>query len=150
MTATVFIAASPLEVWGVVADVRRTAEWSPECVGVTLIGRMGRGALLMGRNRRGRVRWITVSRIVEFEPEVAIGWTVLTNRSRWRYELQPAAGGTEVIETRRTPRGVGRFATWFTRTFLDGQTQHDDELEAGMSAGLERIKVIVETVRVSR
>lgn len=146
LTACVDIGAPPLDVWRVVADVRRTGEWSPECVGVTPIGRVRRGALMLGRNRRGRVRWVTLSRIVEYQPGVAIGWTVLTNRSRWCYELRPTTGGTAVVQTRRTPRGEGRFALWFTRAFLEGQAEHDNELEAGMAAGLERIKLMVEAV----
>jgi hypothetical protein len=119
-------------------------------VGVTPLGQIRKGALMLGRNRRGRVRWITLSRIDEYAPGVAIGWTVLTNRSQWRYELRPVAGGTAVKQTRLTPRGEGRFALWFTRVFLQGQAQHDDELEAGMLAGLQRIKAIVASSSVSR
>lgn len=128
-----------------ISDVARTGEWSPECVSVTPIGRVRNGALLFGRNRRGRVGWVTLSRVFEYEPGVAIGWTVLTNRSQWRYELRPTEAGTSVTQTRRTPRGEGRFALWFTRRFLDGQARHDDELEAGMASGLQRIKALVES-----
>jgi uncharacterized protein YndB with AHSA1/START domain len=150
LTAFVDIAAPPAAVWRLVADVRRTGEWSPECTGVTPLGRMRRGCLLLGCNRRGAVRWVTLSRVTEFEPDAAIGWTVLTNRSRWRYELRSTALGTAVVQTRRTPRGEGRFALWFTRAFLDGQAVHDDELEGGMAAGLERIKRLVEADTDSR
>ncbi|SDJ22168.1 Polyketide cyclase / dehydrase and lipid transport [Frankineae bacterium MT45] len=146
LTASINIAASREAVWRVVADVRRTGEWSPECVSVTPIGRLRAGSFLLGRNRRGRIRWVTLSRVTECEPAAAIAWTVLTNRSRWRYELQTDANGTTVIETRRTPRGESRFALWFTRVFLEGQAVHDDELESGMAAGLGRIKRIVESV----
>lgn len=144
LTATVDIAASPQQVWRVVADLRRTGEWSPECKGVTPLGRTRKGTLLLGRNRRGRVRWVTLSRVDEYEPDLAIAWTVLTNRSVWRYELRPGPVGTVLVHTRRTPRGEGRFALWFTRVLLDGQVEHDDELEAGMTVGLERIKVLLE------
>ena len=147
LTASVDIDAPCAAVWLVVADVRRTGEWSPECTSVTPLGRVRRGSLLLGRNRRGKVRWATLSRITEFEPDTAIGWTVLTNRSRWRYELRAAQHGTSVVQTRRTPRGEGRFALWFTRAFLNGQAVHDDELEAGMAAGLDRIKRLVEAER---
>lgn len=147
LTAFIDIAAPPAAVWRVVVDVRRTGEWSPECTGVTPLGRVRRGSLLLGRNRRGKVRWVTLSRITELEPHAAIGWTVLTNRSRWRYELRASRQGTSVVQTRRTPRGEGRFALWFTRALLDGQAVHDDELEAGMAAGLNRIKCLVEAER---
>jgi hypothetical protein len=146
LTATAEIAASPAGVWRVVSDVRRTGEWSPECRRVVPLGPLRRGALLIGFNRRGWVRWATVSRVTSFEPERAIEWVVLTNRSRWRYELRRGPGGTTVTQTRRTPRGEGRFALWFTRRFLDGQAVHDDELEDGMREGLRRIKAIAESL----
>ena len=38
------------------------------------------------------------------------------------------------------PAGVGNFARLFTRVLLGGQVPHDDELEAGMRRGLERIR----------
>lgn len=148
LTASIDVDAPPADVWRIVADVRRTGEWSPECVGVTPLGRLATGSFLFGRNRRGRVRWVTVSRITEFRPDAAIGWTVLTNRSQWRYELHPAGAGTRVVQTRETPRGEGRFAVWFTGRFLGGQADHDDELEAGMAAGLQRIKGLAEQASV--
>jgi len=69
---------------------------------------------------------------------------VLTNRSEWRYQLRPNGTGTSITHTRRTPRGEGRFAVWFTRAFLGGQALHDAELEQGMNRGLHRIKAIAE------
>ncbi|GAB2488045.1 SRPBCC family protein [Jatrophihabitans fulvus] len=140
LTATLDVAAPADALWAVVSDVGRTGEWSPECRAVTALGGVRRGGLLLGRNRRGGTRWVTLSRITEVEPGRAIGWTVLTNRSQWRYELQSLGPDTtRVVQTRRTPRGEGRFALWFTRRFLDGQATHDDELEAGMADGLRRI-----------
>lgn len=111
---------------------------------MTPLGRLRGGTLLLGWNRRARVHWVTLSRVTEYEPGAAIGWTVLTNRSCWRYELSASREGTLVVQTRRTPRGEGRFALWFTRVFLGGQAGHDDELEVGMATGLERIKYLVE------
>jgi hypothetical protein len=69
---------------------------------------------------------------------------VLTNRSEWRYELRPTATGTSITQTRRTPRGEGRFALLFTRVLLGGQARHDAELERGMRDGLQRIATLVE------
>jgi uncharacterized protein YndB with AHSA1/START domain len=144
LTATIEVAASPDQVWNVVSDVRRTGEWSPECSQVLPLGRLRAGALLVGVNRRNRVRWVTLSRVISFLPGQEIGWVVLTNRAEWRYRLQPTATGTLIVHTRRTPRGEGRFAVLFTRALLGGQAGHDDELEQGMNHGLQRIKAIVE------
>jgi hypothetical protein len=139
LTATLDVAASPDRVWDVVADVRRTGEWSPECRRVLPLGRLRPGALLVGVNRRRRVGWVTLSRVTTCTPGRELGWVVLTNRSEWRYRLEPNGSGTTITQTRRTPRGEGRFALWFTRVLLDGQATHDDELEEGMAEGLRRI-----------
>jgi hypothetical protein len=140
----VLISATPRAVWALVSDVRRTGEWSPECVRVVPIGGSRRGSFLLGINRRAKVRWATVSRLNVYDPEHEIGWTVLTNRAEWRYLLEPSDTGTQLTETRRTPRGEGVFAVWFTKRLLGGQVPHDDELEAGMQTGLRRIKQLVE------
>jgi hypothetical protein len=144
LTANIHIAAAGPIVWAVVADVRRTGEWSPECTRVVPVGDLRRGSLLIGINRRAKVRWATVSRVHAYRPQYEIGWTVLTNRSEWTYRLDEDGGGTLLTETRRTPRGEGRFAVWFTNRLLGGQARHDDELEAGMRTGLERIKLLAE------
>jgi hypothetical protein len=146
LTASIEVAASPAKVWRVVSDVRRTGEWSPECSRVLPLGRLRVGALLLGLNHRKRVRWATLSRVITYLPDREIGWRVLTNRSEWRYQLRPGPLGTSITHTRRTPRGESRFALWFTRAFLGGQTCHDAELEHGMDQGLQRIKAIAEAL----
>jgi hypothetical protein len=144
LRASIDIAARPADVWAVVSDLRRTGEWSPECSRVVPVGGVRAGGWLLGLNRRGPVRWATVSRIVHVDPAGEITWKVLTNGSVWTYRLEPAGTGTRLVETRETPRGVSGFARWFTERFLGGLCGHDDELEAGMAGGLERIRSIVE------
>ena len=146
LTASIEVAAPPAAVWRVVSDVRRTGEWSPECRRVVPLGPLRLGTLLIGVNRRDRVRWTTVSRVISCDVGREIGWRVLTNRSEWRYQLQPGPGGTVITQTRRTPRGEGRFALWFTRALLGGQAPHDAELAEGMVCGLERIRDLVEAL----
>jgi hypothetical protein len=65
---------------------------------------------------------------------------VLTNGAIWTYQLEPVEGGTQVIETRETPEGVGGSARAFTRVLVGGQDVHDNELQAGMKQSLERMK----------
>lgn len=146
LTACTEVAASPATVWRVVSDVRRTGEWSPECSAVFPLGRLRVGTLLLGLNRRGRVRWPTLSRVTTWAPGEEVGWVVLTNRARWGYELRPGAVGTSLVQTRRTPRGENRFALLFTRVLLGGQERHDGELEQGMEQGLRRIAAIAEAL----
>jgi hypothetical protein len=144
LNASIEITAPVADVWRIVSDVRRTGEWSPECVRVRPLGRVRRGAFLIGFNRRGRARWATLSRVVRFEPDQEIAWHVLTNKSVWSYTLRPTERGCELTSARRTPDGVGRVAALFTSAFLGGQAAHDTELEAGMRSGLERIKALAE------
>ena len=144
LNASVEIAAPLASVWAIVSDVRRTREWSPECRRVVPFGTVEVGRLFLGVNRRGLVTWATLSRITTYQVEREIGWLVLTNRAEWSYLLQAAGDGTRVTQTRRTPRGVASVATSFAKHLLGGVSGHDDELEAGMHAGLRRIKEIAD------
>ena len=147
LEASVDVAAEPADVWRIVGDIRRTGEWSPECSRALPLGQVRKGGWILGFNHHRRVRWVTLSRIVRFDPEREIAWKVLTNRSVWSYHLRTIDDGTRLTETRETPRGVGGFARVFTKVLLGGQVAHDDELEAGMTAGLERIKTMIQTPR---
>lgn len=145
LAASAEIAAPPRAVWQVISDVRRTGEWSPECRRVVPLGPVRAGCWMLGINHRRRVWWVTLSRIGRLASEQEIAWRVVTNGSVWSYRLGAIPGGTQVTQTRETPAGVGRVAGWFTRMFLGGQCDHDDELEAGMAHGLQQIKAIVES-----
>ena len=52
--------------------------------------------------------------------------------SRVALSARAIAGGTQIMQTRDTPRGISPFARAFTRALLGGQPGHDDELEVGM------------------
>lgn len=143
LDAQLEVRAAADTVWRVVSDVRRTGEWSPECRRVVPLGRVRAGTFMVGFNRRGSIRWATLSRVTRFEPGREIEWKVMTNRAVWSYRIDATTTATLLTHTRRTPRGEGRFALLFTRLFLGGQGEHDDELERGMRDGLERIATIV-------
>jgi hypothetical protein len=144
LSASIDIAAPPSAVWALVSDLARTGEWSPECHRVHPLGHIRAGCWLVGFNRRGAARWATLSRVVGYQPGQEIAWRVLTNGAVWTYRIAATPTGTRLIETRQTPNGISPFAGWFTRRFLGGQHRHDDELEAGMGAGLSQIKAIIE------
>lgn len=144
LAATIEIAAPPEAVWRVVADVRRTGEWSPECRKVLARGTIGAGSRFVGINRRGFVAWPTTAKVVRFEPGRAIAWRVAENGSTWSYELEPTAGGTRLTERREAPTGVTWLSSAFTTALLGGNEGHSQELEEGMRAGLVTIKGIVE------
>lgn len=144
LAASAEIAAPPRAVWQVISDVRRTGQWSPECRRVVPLGPVRTGCWMLGINYRRRVWWVTVSRIGRYAPQEEIAWRVVTNGAVWSYRLSAIPEGTRVTETRETPAGVGRVASWFTRALLGGQRDHDNELEAGMARGLRKIKAIAE------
>ncbi len=141
LRASTDVGASPRDTWQTVGGVRRT-EWSPSACASFRSGGCGAEAGCWVLNRRGRVRWATLSRVVRFEPEIAC--SVATNRSVGAYQLEPVGSGTRLTETRQAPDGIGRGASAFTRLHLGGQRHQDDELETGMRQGLERIRAILQ------
>jgi hypothetical protein len=99
------IAAPADKVWGLVSDLPRMGEWSPENVGGTWDnGATGPavGATLTGRNRNGFRRWSTTATVVACEPGRVFEIAITTRRapiSNWRYEFEPAAEGCRVTES---------------------------------------------------
>lgn len=102
------IADAPVEsVWRVVADVTRTGEWSHECHRVTWLGGVtaaAPGARFRGRNRSGWLRWGRTCEILTVDPPHQITWrTIATplfhDSSNWCISLEPADGGTQIVQT---------------------------------------------------
>ncbi len=107
------IAATPDEVYALVADLPRMGEWSPECEKVTW--RDGathavKGGHFVGHNRAGAFRWVTFGEIVGADRgrnlafEITVGPVSV---ARWEYFFIPdddRAGCTVVEEwTDRRP-----------------------------------------------
>jgi Polyketide cyclase / dehydrase and lipid transport len=102
---TLAIAAPAGVVWGLVSDLPRMGEWSPENAG----GKWSKGAsgpaigaVFVGHNRNGLRRWSTKVTVVGCEPgrlfemAVSIGpWAV----ANWRYEFEKTDEGCRVIES---------------------------------------------------
>jgi uncharacterized protein YndB with AHSA1/START domain len=98
------IAASPAEVWGMVSDLPRMGEWSPENQGAKWVGGAtgpAVGAKFRGRNRNGWRRWSTSGVVTECEPGEAFAFDVLVGPlkvARWSYRFEPTATGCKVTE----------------------------------------------------
>jgi uncharacterized protein YndB with AHSA1/START domain len=139
------IAAPPATVWGIVSDLRRMGEWSPQCVRMAVLGRdVGVGTRTLNLNRDGWKRWPTTSRVVVFEPEQTLAFRVPVNRTVWTYELEPTATGTLLIESRRAPEGVSRLSNLAVGAALGGTDAFEASLSDGIRRTLERIKVAAE------
>ena len=146
--ATVSIAASPETVFGLVSDVTRIGEFSPETFEAEWLDGAngpGVGARFRGhvkRNQRGPVYWTTCT-VRTCEPGREFAFTVDVAGSpvsTWGYRLRPEGTGTAVTEffvLRGTPLNriywtlAGR---WRSRTN-----------QRGMEQTLARIKAVAET-----
>jgi hypothetical protein len=101
-----FAAAPPEAVWPIVADLTRIGEWSHECGHVEYVGgatAAAPGVQFRGDNRVGRVKWSRTSEFVAVDAPRVLAWrTVPTRRypdsTEWRIELEPAAGGTRIVQ----------------------------------------------------
>jgi uncharacterized protein YndB with AHSA1/START domain len=139
------IAAPPATVWGIVSDLRRMGEWSPQCVRMAVLGReVGVGTRTLNLNRDGWKRWPTTSRVVVFEPEQTLAFRVPINRTVWTYELEPTATGTLLTESRRAPEGVSRLSNIAVGAALGGPEVFEASLSDGIRRTLERIKAEAE------
>lgn len=100
---SVDISAPPEHVYGLVTDVTNMGRWSPECHRCEWIdGATGpvAGARFKGWNKRGLMRWSTVSTVVTAEAPTSFAWEVDQSRMRWGYRFEPSAAGTTVTEFR--------------------------------------------------
>lgn len=109
---SVVIARSPQELYGMVGDVTRMGEWSPENRGAVLSdphGPLTVGDVFDGENTRGRVSWSTRCTVTIADPgrEFAFRVHAIGGAHRkvpgriatWRYTFEEHDGGTLVTET---------------------------------------------------
>ena len=105
----VTVAASPAQVWAVLADPTRTGEWSHEARVVRWQDgavEAAVGARFAGTSRAGRWSWTRVCEIVTADPHRELAWrTVPSARYRdsteWRFRLTPVDGGTRIEQSFR-------------------------------------------------
>lgn len=145
---TVHMDASPEIVWGLVSDVTRIGEFSPETFEAEWTGGASGpelGATFRGHVRRngvGPVYW-TSCKVTSCVPGRDFGFTVYGGGGRinnWRYELVGRDGGTDVTESfRLEPKGLLR-AYWLVAGWHRSRAN-----ERGMRQTLERIREIAES-----
>jgi len=98
------ISATPERVYELVSDLPRMGEWSPENRGGAWIkGATGPavGAAFKGKNRKGAMRWSTISTVVTAEPGRDFAFDVSVKGfavARWGYRMEAVDGGTRVTE----------------------------------------------------
>ena len=97
------VSAPPEKVWALITDVTNMGRWSPECHRCEwLDGTSGPavGARFKGWNKRGMMRWSTVSTVVVADEPTHFAWEVDQSRMRWGYRFTPSSSGTTVTEYR--------------------------------------------------
>lgn len=143
---SVDISAPPEQVWGLVTDVTNMGRWSPECHRCEWQrGASGPavGAVFKGWNKRGLMRWSTVSTVVVADEPSHFAWEVEQSRMRWGYRFEPAGDGTKVTEYRDEigPKPLYVRVAYKLR-LLGGDP--DAIVRAGMKETLDRLKAAAE------
>ena len=146
--AELLIQAPPDRVFQLVSDVTRMGEWSPECRRCVWLGGAtgpALGARFKGYNRHSLLRWGIPCRVTEVEVGRVFAFETtppgLPVQTHWRYELEPAEGGTILAESFE--------ALWYirivVRLLFGGPRARLAQMEDGMRRTLEQIKAAAES-----
>lgn len=165
LRAGIAVSATANEVYAVVSDLTRSAEWSPECMGGEWTsGEPGSvGAIFRGENHRRtdvvgwaplvRGTWYTEAEVVAAEPGRTFRWAMRTHAgenqdSVWGFDVEPAAEGCVLVHHFRMGRatqGIHKIVADLDETgrkrFVDEWT---DKLEQDLAQTLKRIKDVIE------
>lgn len=142
------IGAPAVDVWGMVSDVTRMCEFSPENVGCEWIkGSTGPavGARFRGTNENGKKSWKTEATVVEAEPGKSFAFVVKAGPfgvARWEYRFDSIDDAqTRVTETWIDHRNA---VTGFLSTRVSGVTDRSSHNRTGMEATLARLAAAAE------
>ncbi|MGB6052342.1 MAG: SRPBCC family protein, partial [Rhodococcus sp. (in: high G+C Gram-positive bacteria)] len=95
LEASIDVEATPEQVWKVVSDLERMGEWSPQCKKMKVFGGdVRKGTTTLNINRKGMLVWPTTAKVVEFQPNKAIAFRIVENKTIWSYTLTPSTTGT--------------------------------------------------------
>ncbi|HEV7207104.1 MAG TPA: SRPBCC family protein [Mycobacteriales bacterium] len=147
---SVHMDAQPAEVYGIVADVTRTPEFSPEVKRCAwLDGATGPkvGARFKAHNKVQRgPGWSNKPVITAADPgrEFAFSRTEFGGGTmQWRYLFEPDGAGTRVTESYEVVRPLSAFM-WFVIERVCGRKDRRSDLRLGMQQTLEGVRVVVE------
>lgn len=148
----IHIDAAAEQVWGLLADVERMSQWSPECYRVAWLdgacSPATPGARFRGWNRYGLLRWSILCKVKSAVPSSEISWTTLAGdreMTTWSYRLTPTAGGVDVVESFDVH--------WYSLSARIAEDflmrDRDRRRVAGMRTTLHRIKQLAESTPAS-
>jgi uncharacterized protein YndB with AHSA1/START domain len=144
---TLHIDAPPEKVWGLISDITKMGEYSPEVFEAEWLGDAtgpAVGAKYRGhvkRNERGPTYW-TTCKVTECSPGEVFEFAVVMGdraMNTWRYEFAPSGSGTDVTESFRLTDSI------LTKIFgvLGGQLRTNRN-KRDMLRTLERVKAVAE------
>lgn len=157
--------ASPAEVYAVVSDLTRSAEWSPECTGgewisgpPAAVGSIFRGENLRSKDVVGwapliRGIWYTEARVIAAEPGRTFRWAMLTHtrenqQSVWGFDIEPAPEGSVLVHHFRMDRPTEGIYHIVDDLDEDARkrfvTEWSEKLEQDIARTLESIKLVIE------
>ncbi|MGJ9422218.1 SRPBCC family protein [Aeromicrobium sp. CF3.5] len=98
---SIHVDRTPEEVYALVSDVTRTAEWSQQCVECSWDddGGPAVGATFTGTNEVPGRTWTTRSTVVAADPGVEFAWEVGAGFVFWGYRMAPDGDGTTLTES---------------------------------------------------
>jgi hypothetical protein len=143
---SVRIDAPPDQVYGVVTDVTRMGEWSPEttkCVWTGGATGPAVGAHFKGTNKHGFLTWSTKPTVVVADPGREFAFSV-NDFVKWTYRFEPDGAGTKLSESFELLRDLPWYYDFAHRWFMRVNDRRAD-LERGMEVTLDRIKGVVES-----
>jgi Polyketide cyclase / dehydrase and lipid transport len=148
-SSEVVINAPAEHIYGLVAELTRMGEWSPECQRVEWEqGATGpaEGARFVGHNRGGPLnlmRWSRHGRVLTAESGNEFAFVTEEGGREstvWRYRFDPIEGGTRVTESYE----VRWIPTW--ARIVDVPTNRRRELQEHMRLTLSQLKTTAEAV----
>lgn len=143
----IVIGTSPGRVYGLVSDLPRMGEWSPECERVEWADGStvaAEGARFTGHNRGGPfrlMRWSRRGRVLAADPGREFAFVTEEGgreSTLWRYRFEPVKGGTRVTESYQV-RWIPAWAR-----ILDILTNRHRELHEAMGHTLGQLKAAAE------
>jgi hypothetical protein len=146
-SAQTVVNAAPERIYGLVSDLPRMGEWSPECQRVEWEGGAtgpAAGATFVGHNKggpRGLMKWSRRGRVLVADPGREFAFVTEEGGREstiWRYLFEAVDGGTRVTESYE----VKRIPVW--ARIVDIPTNRARELSEGMEHTLARLKTTAE------
>lgn len=135
------IAADPVALYDLVADVTAMPQHSPETTKVTWLGGATTAAVgvrFKGHNRVGRARWSTKPTVTAADRGRTFAFQVPGGAGAlWTYDFEPVDGGTRVTESMIQQKASPAPIRFLLRR--NGITDRAAHLRAGMATTLDRL-----------